>query len=111
MEDCLYTVKEIAKVLKTNTDAVYKLMNDGELPYLVLGSRKVRRGTLENFLEERERQTMKKADFKHSYDVDNMILKDLREIKPKRRQVEKDNSKKMLNIVTINGKSLYNDKV
>ena len=33
---------------------VYKLMNSGLLPYLVLGRRKVRAATLETFLEKYE---------------------------------------------------------
>lgn len=90
MENSLYTVKEIAKMLKTNTDAIYKLMNSGELPYLVLGSRKVRWCTLEKFLEVREKQTMMKKY-------------------PERSRPDNDKREKMLDITTINGYSLYNE--
>jgi excisionase family DNA binding protein len=44
------TVKEVAKVLQTNTNYVYELMNSGSLPYLVLGSKKVRGSDLEKFI-------------------------------------------------------------
>lgn len=47
----LYTVKEVSKMLLVNPNAVYDLMNRGELPYLVLGSRKVRGSDLERFIE------------------------------------------------------------
>lgn len=47
----IYTVKETAKVLQTNANTVYDLMNKGELPYLILGSRKVRGSDLERFIE------------------------------------------------------------
>lgn len=60
MEDILYTVKEVAKLLKVNTSTVYKLFDDEELPlpHLNLGSKKVRKVALEQYLEERERRTM-----------------------------------------------------
>lgn len=50
MEDLLYTVPEVAKLLKCNQNYVYKLMNCGLLRYLELGRRKVRKSTLEEFL-------------------------------------------------------------
>lgn len=48
----LYTVKEVAKILKTNTDAVYALINEGQLPCLLLGSKKIRGSDLERFIEQ-----------------------------------------------------------
>lgn len=48
----LLTVKEVSEILKVNTNYVYNLMNSGLLPYMKLGSRKVRRETLERFLAE-----------------------------------------------------------
>lgn len=36
----IYTVREIAKLLKVNPNTVYKYMNEGMLPYLNLGGRK-----------------------------------------------------------------------
>ncbi|MCI8483468.1 MAG: helix-turn-helix domain-containing protein [Lachnospiraceae bacterium] len=46
----IYTVKEVAKVLKVNPNAVYEYMNTGKLPYLNMGSRKVRGRDLERFI-------------------------------------------------------------
>lgn len=48
----LYTVKEAAKVLKTNTNEVYKLINKGLLPRLIIGSYKIRGKDLEKFIDE-----------------------------------------------------------
>lgn len=50
MEDMLYTVKETSKILKTNTDYVYNLIKNGYLKCLKLGSYKIRKSTLEEFL-------------------------------------------------------------
>ncbi|MBU2702695.1 excisionase family DNA binding protein [Sporomusaceae bacterium BoRhaA] len=50
-EDILYTVKEVAKLIKTNPAFVYKLINRGYLPALKLGSFKIRRVSLEEFLK------------------------------------------------------------
>lgn len=50
MYEPLYTVKEVAKLLKTNVGAVYKEMNDGRLPYILLGSKKVRGADLEKYI-------------------------------------------------------------
>lgn len=47
----LYTVKEAAKVLKTNTNEVYKLINKGVLPRLIIGSYKIRGKDLEKFID------------------------------------------------------------
>ena len=47
----LYTVKETAGILKTSVNAVYELMNAGELPYLILGKKKIRGTDLRNFIE------------------------------------------------------------
>lgn len=50
MEDMLYTVAEVAQLLKTNTDYVYKLQRSGLLRFLKLGRLKCRKATLEEFL-------------------------------------------------------------
>lgn len=47
----LYTAPEAAKILRINLNAVYELMNTGKLPYLLLGSKKVRGSDLERFIE------------------------------------------------------------
>lgn len=47
----LYTVPEVAKVLRISSNAVYDLINEGKIPYLFLGSKKVRGSDLERFIE------------------------------------------------------------
>lgn len=54
MEDVLYTVAEVAKLIKTNPAYVYELIKAGLLPTLKLGSYKVRRTALLEFLERYE---------------------------------------------------------
>lgn len=49
--DELLTVKEVAKVLKTNQATVYRLISNGYIKCMKLGCIKVRRKTLDNFLE------------------------------------------------------------
>lgn len=46
----LYTVKEVAKLLKTNVDYVYDLKKAKLLPFLKIGSYKVRPEALKEFL-------------------------------------------------------------
>ena len=67
MEDVLYTVKEVSLLIKTNVWYVYNLIRKGYLPALNLGSLKVRRTSLLNFLE--------KYDGKDLSDLNN--IKDL----------------------------------
>ena len=52
--DVLYTVKEVAELLKTNRDYVHKLRKAGLLPFLKIGQYKVRKQSLELFLERYE---------------------------------------------------------
>ena len=47
----LYTVKEAFQVLRVNTSKVYELINTGQLPYLLLGQKKIRGSDLEQFIE------------------------------------------------------------
>lgn len=58
MEDVLYTVAETAKLLKTNPNYVYELIKKGLLPALKLGSWKIRRTSLLEFLEKHEGQDL-----------------------------------------------------
>lgn len=51
MEDVLYTVKEVSLLIKTNVGYVYNLIKKGYLSALNLGSLKVRRVSLLEFLE------------------------------------------------------------
>lgn len=50
MEDMVFTVPEVAKILKCNVDYVHKLRKAGVLPFLKLGQYKCRKVALENFL-------------------------------------------------------------
>lgn len=50
----LYTVKEVAALLKTNVDYVHKLRKAGLLRFLKLGQYKVRKQTLNEFLSQFE---------------------------------------------------------
>lgn len=53
--DCLvFTVKEVAELLRTNASFVYRLIELGLLPALKLGSIRVRKEALEDFLKEHE---------------------------------------------------------
>lgn len=62
MEEMLYTVKETAKILKTNTDYVYSLIKKGKLRCLKLGSFKIRKSTLEDFLLKYEGYDLSELD-------------------------------------------------
>lgn len=53
-ENILYTVKEVASLLKTNVDYVHKLRKSGILPFLKLGQYKVRKQALDDFLSRYE---------------------------------------------------------
>lgn len=50
----LLTVREAAKILKTNTNFVYDLIEQGKLPYLKIGSLKVRESALDEFIRSHE---------------------------------------------------------
>lgn len=54
MEEMLYTVQEVADILKVNIDYVYKLNKSGLLKFLRIGRLKVRKKALEEFLERYE---------------------------------------------------------
>lgn len=55
MENMLiYSVKEVAKILHTSPNYVYSLIEKGYLPAIKLGSVKVLKSSLENFLKENE---------------------------------------------------------
>lgn len=53
-ESILYTVKEVAALIKTNVDYVHKLRKAGLLPFLKIGQYKVRREALLEFLQTNE---------------------------------------------------------
>lgn len=47
----LYTVTEVAKMLKVNRNFVYKIINNGELEAVRIGSIKVRQEALNQYIE------------------------------------------------------------
>lgn len=54
MQDMLYTVAEVAQILKCNVGFVHKLRQAGLIPFLKLGCYKCRKESLEKFLSENE---------------------------------------------------------
>ena len=54
MNDMLFTVPEVAEILKTNVDYVYKLNKAGQLKFLKIGRLKCRKEAIEQFLEANE---------------------------------------------------------
>ena len=53
-ETLIYTVHEVAKILHSSPNYVYKLIEYGYLPAIKLGSIKVLKSSLEQFLIENE---------------------------------------------------------
>ena len=53
-EKMIYTVKEVAEIIHTNPSYVYTLIKAGLLPALKLGSYKVKKSSLLNFLSDNE---------------------------------------------------------
>lgn len=53
-ETMVYTVKEVAAILHSSPNYVYTLIKKGHLPVVRLGSIKILRQSLENFLIENQ---------------------------------------------------------
>ena len=49
-DSMIYTVQEVAKILHSSPNYIYKLIENGYLPAIKLGSIKVLKPTLESFL-------------------------------------------------------------
>lgn len=47
----LYTVTEVAKKLRVNRNFVYKIINNGELEAVKVGSIKVRKDALDRYIQ------------------------------------------------------------
>ena len=47
----LYTVSEVAKLLKVNKNFVYKIINNGELEAVKIGSIKVKQEALNDYID------------------------------------------------------------
>jgi len=54
LDAALFTINEVAIILKTNSDYVHKLRKTGLLKFLKIGNFKVRKETLLEFLEKYE---------------------------------------------------------
>ncbi len=52
LPEMLFTAEETAKILKSNTNTIYKLIREGKLQALKLGRLKVPMFAIENFLQE-----------------------------------------------------------
>lgn len=50
----LYTVKEVADILRVNTDSVYKLIKSKQLQAVKIGTIKIRPEALDDFLKSTE---------------------------------------------------------
>ncbi len=75
-EEMLYTVGEVAKILKTNVNYVYELRKAGLLRFMKLGSLKCRRSTLEAFLEKNDGKDLTDPyDIKDFDDYGNVVTK------------------------------------
>ena len=61
-EKLLYTVKETAYILGCNVHLVYNLVNKGLLPALKLGSLKIRKTSIEKFLDEYDGKDLTNLD-------------------------------------------------
>ena len=73
-EEMLYTVNEVAKILKTNVNYVYDLRKAGLLRFMKLGSLKCRRSTLETYLEKNDGKDLTNPyDIKDFDDYGNII--------------------------------------
>jgi len=53
-EKLIYTVQEVAKLLHSSPNYIYELINKGYLPAIKLGSIKILKSSLEQFLIENE---------------------------------------------------------
>jgi excisionase family DNA binding protein len=62
MEDILFTVDQTAKLIKSNQNFVYSLIKKGLLPAIKLGSYKVRKKALLDFLEKYEGKDLTNLD-------------------------------------------------
>lgn len=67
--DELYTVKEVSKILKVNVHKVYDLIRSGMLPALKLGSIKIRKESLNEFLKKYEGMDLTDLDKIHRIDT------------------------------------------
>ena len=72
MDDSLLTVKDVAKIMKTNVNYVYSLIKKGYLPALKLGSYKIRKVSVEEFLEKYEGKDLTNLDVIKNLEVEGI---------------------------------------
>jgi len=53
-DEIVYTVAQVSKLLHVNKNYIYELIHKGVLPVLKFNSYRIRKETLENFLEKYE---------------------------------------------------------
>lgn len=53
-EKLIYTVQEVAKLLHSSPNYIYELINKGYLPAIKLGSIKILKSSLEQFLKDNQ---------------------------------------------------------
>lgn len=68
-DNMVYTVKEVAKILHSSPNYIYKLIESGYLPALKLGSIKILKSSLEHFLENNVGK-----DFSDLEDIKNLTI-------------------------------------
>lgn len=50
----LFTIREVAKIVKTNVNFVYQEIDKGKLPYVMIRSKKVRENSLNEYIKSNE---------------------------------------------------------
>lgn len=78
MEDVVYTISELAKLLKCNATYVGQLRRAKLLPFLKLGCYKCRRSALDEFLKKYEGYDL--TDPFHVIPINEMLEDDLPEV-------------------------------
>lgn len=72
MDETLYTVSDVAKIIKTNQGYVYKLIRNGLIPALKLGNLKIRRQALCEFLAKYEGKDLTDPEQIKELDLNNL---------------------------------------
>lgn len=62
VDKMLYSVSEASQALGVNNHLVYELINKGLLPAMKLGTKKIRKKSLEEFLEKYEGMDLSNLD-------------------------------------------------
>lgn len=73
MDEMIYSVHEVAKILHSSPNYIYKLINNGCLPAIKLGSVKILKSTLIKFLMENEGKDLSDINNIKMVDVSSMV--------------------------------------